>query len=144
MARSCSSGVHEVDRTALVLSIIESEMSKPYAYGRSDCFSLACRLVDGLTGSDHFKTYGSNYKTLKGAQWALRKQGHKSLVEFWTEHLTPVPPAMAQTGDLAILHFDGEKRGQQHCAICVGRFVTKINTGQKQFPLSAVIAAFRV
>ncbi|MBL4692498.1 MAG: hypothetical protein JKY92_04135 [Magnetovibrio sp.] len=133
-----------MDRTALVLSIIEDELAKPYAYGQSDCFSLACRLVDGLTGSDHFETYGSNYKTLKGAQRALRKQGHKSLVDFWTEHLTPVVPAMAQTGDLAILHFDGEKRGQEHCAICVGKFVTKTETGRALFPLSAVTAAFKV
>lgn len=123
-----------------MLAVIEEEMAKPYDYATSDCFKAACAVVDVLTGSSFRRDFGGRYRTLLGAQKALRKQGHTHLASFWAQHLPQIEPARAQFGDIAVLSFDG----QDHAAVCVGMFWCRTPLGDRQFPLSAVQAAFRV
>lgn len=129
------------NRFQVVEATLRAELAKPYAYGRSDCFMLGIAMIDALTGSDLRSIYDGCYSTLSGAQRALRRRGHKTLVTFFAAHLEPVAPATAQIGDVVVIRLsDGE-----HVGICLGvRFVTKTEHGRSSHTLGDCIAAFRV
>lgn len=129
-------------RFEIVSAVIADEMAKPYAYGTADCFVFGCRTVDALAPQhDLVKVYAGSYKTLMGAQKALRKRGHKSLVGLFSAHLEQCAPAQARVGDIGIIQLaDGE-----HVAVCVGmKFVTKTSRGRSFADLADCKAAFRV
>lgn len=136
-----------MNRFRIVEATLTAELSKPYAYGdpeQSDCFMMGCALVDALEGKQTAAKYVGAYKTLAGAQKALRKRGFTSLVDFWAAELDrpAIAPAEAQFGDLAILRLDD---GAEHVAVCLGlRFVTKTAAGRQDHTLDTVIAAFRI
>lgn len=128
-------------RFEIVAPVIEAELAKPYQYGIADCFFFGCRIADAFDPSrEMVKTYSGSYRTLMGAQKALRKRGHESLVDLFALHLTRCAAGEAQTGDIVILELaDGE-----HVGVCVGaRFITKTERGRSDHDLSAVKAAFR-
>jgi hypothetical protein len=105
---------------------------------------MGCALVDALEGRQLVKTYAGAYKTLAGAQKALRKRGFTSLVDFWTAELgrPPVGAAEAKIGDLVILKLSD---GAEHVGVCVGtRFRTKTPVGRQDYGLSEVVAAFHL
>lgn len=86
--------------------------------------------------------YWRSYKTLAGAQRALRKRGHKSLKSFFAEHLETVPPASAQVGDIVVILIDNG----EHVGVCLGasgRFVTKTADGPSYHRVGECLAAFR-
>lgn len=121
--------------------VVTEEMAKPYQYGVADCFFFGCRVADAFDPSrEMVKTYSGSYRTLMGAQKALRKRGHKSLAELFRKHLTPCAPAQAGLGDIVILQLaDGE-----HVGACAGtHYITKTERGRSNHNLSAVKAAFR-
>ena len=136
-----------MNRFRVVEATLERELAKPYAYGnpeQSDCFMMGCALVDAIEGRQLVKTYAGSYKTLAGAQKALRKRKFASLVDFFTKELgrPPVGAAEALTGDLVILKLAD---GAEHVGVCVGRrFVTKTPTGRQDHDLGEVIAAFHL
>ena len=128
-------------RFEIAQPVIEAELAKPYAYGVADCFFFGCQVADAF---DPFRqmvrAYSGSYKTLMGAQKALRKRGHKSLSDLFAAHLRPCAASEAQFGDIAILKLaDGD-----HVGVCVGaKFITKTERGRSLHDLSAVKAAFR-
>ncbi len=134
-------------RFEIVSRVMADELEKPYAFGVADCFMLGCRMIDALTGSDHCGAYGGSYDTLAGAQKALRKQGCKSLSQFFLKRigLETVTPAFCQIGDIAILELDHNGRMAEHVAVFNGRtFTTKTETGSASYGFDAVKAAFKV
>jgi hypothetical protein len=136
-----------MNRFRIVEATLARELANPYVYGdpkQSDCFMMGCALVDALEGTQLAKKYAGAYKTLPGAQRALRKRGFKSLIDFWTVELgrPPVGAAEAHFGDLVILRLAD---GAEHVGICVGtRFTTKTETGRQDHGLSDVVAAFHI
>jgi hypothetical protein len=127
-------------RFEIVAATLSAEMAKPYEYGIADCFFLGIAMIDALAGSEHRKTYSKDYRTILGAQKALRKRGHKSLVTFFETIAQPCAPAAARLGDIVILQLGSH----EHVGICLGsRFVTKTDQGQSYHSLSDCIAAFR-
>lgn len=136
-----------MSRFEIVCETMADELGKPYEYGVADCFMLGCRMVDALTGSDLCGAYGGSYVTLAGAQKALRKEGCKSLADFFSGKigLEPVAPAFARIGDLAILELDHKGRKAEHVAIFNGRtFTTKTDSGSSSHGFDAVKACFKV
>ena len=135
-----------MSRFDIVSRVMADELGKPYEYGVADCFMLGCRMIDALTGSAHSKTYGGSYDTLAGAQKALRKQGCKSLSQFFLKlGLETVTPAFCRIGDLAVLEIDHNGRMAEHVAIFNGRtFTTKTETGSASHGFDAVKVAFKV
>lgn len=126
----------------MVDETLRAELAKLYAYGSADCFLLGCQMADALDmGRGLVSTYGGSYKTLMGAQRALRKRGCKSLVDLFARHMTPCAPAQAALGDLVIL----DVGGAEHVGVCLSstRFVTKTEAGPAYFGLGSVKAAFR-
>lgn len=133
-----------MNRFRIVEATLNAELAKPYAYGTADCFMLGCAMIDALTRRETAKKYGGAYKTLVGAQKALRKRKHKSLVTFFAAELEsdPVGAAEARMGDLVILRLAD---GAEHVGICVGhRFVTKTPDGRQDHSMSEVVAAFHI
>lgn len=131
-----------MNRFRVVEATLNAELSIPYAYCSADCFHLGCSMIDALTGSRLVAKYAGCYRTLPGAQRALRRRGHKSLVTLLAKHLPQIPPAEARIGDVVVLLLAD---GAEHCGICLGgRFVTKTETGRSDHLLSDCIAAFRV
>ncbi|WP_246666017.1 hypothetical protein [Aquamicrobium sp. LC103] len=129
-------------RFEIVAVVVEKEMAKAYRYGTADCFFFGCRVADALDKRLKLtSTYRGSYKTLLGAQRALRRRGFKSLVDLFATHLEPCAPAAARMGDVVILQLDNA----EHVGICNGaRFVTKTERGRSFHDLSAVKAAFHV
>lgn len=131
------------NRFEVVSAVIASEMAKPYSHDpHADCFFFGCRMVDALDPSQALEAeYTGSYKTLAGAQRALRRRGHKSLVDLFAAHLEACAPAQARVGDLGIIQLpDGE-----HVGVCVGmKFITKTPRGREFFDIAACKAAFRV
>lgn len=128
-------------RFEIAQPVIEAELAKPYQYGVADCFFFGCRVADAFDPSRKMvETYSGSYRTLMGAQKALRKRGYKSLAHLFAEHLRLCAASEAQFGDIAILQLaDGE-----HVGLCVGAsFITKTERGRSLHDLSAVKAAFR-
>lgn len=129
------------NRFRTVERVVNEEMAKSYAYGSADCFFFGIAMVDALTGSDLRKQYAGSYKTLMGAQKALRKRGFKRLADLFGTHLEPCAPTAAQLGDIVILDLgDGD-----HVGVCTGQdaFTTKTETGRQTYRLDKVRAAFR-
>ncbi|SPL63579.1 DUF6950 family protein [Ochrobactrum soli] len=131
-------------RYEILRPVLQEELEKPYIYGLADCFMLGCQVADAFDASrDLVGRYGGTYTTLAGAQKALRRHGHKSLVTFFETHLTPIGPASAQVGDIVVIVIDGG----EHVGVCLGasgRFVTKTADGPTYHRVSDCIAAFRV
>lgn len=127
-------------RFQIVDGTVKAELAKPYVFGDSDCFMLGIAIADALGGTDLRSRYQGSYSSLLGAQRALRKRGHKSLVTFFAGHLEMCPPAMAQFGDIVVLGLlDGE-----HVGVCLGtRFLTKTARGRETYALADCRAAFR-
>lgn len=133
-----------MNRYRIVEQTLNAELEKPYSFGIADCFMMGCAMVDALSGREMANKYQGSYKTLAGAQRALRKRKHKSLATFFAAELEQDPKgaAEAQLGDLVILRLSD---GAEHVAICVGsRFATKTPRGREDHGLSEVIAAFSI
>ncbi|AEH79108.1 hypothetical protein I7G86_10170 [Sinorhizobium meliloti] len=133
-----------MNRFRIVEATLARELAQPYAYGTADCFMLGCAFIDALTGWPFADKYRGAYRTLAGAQRALRRRGHKSLVSFFAAELGQEPKggAEARLGDLVILRLVD---GAEHVGICLGaRFVTKTERGRSDHALADVIAAFHL
>ena len=131
-----------MNRFRIVEATLARELAKPYAYGSADCFMLGCAFVDALTGPALADKYRGAYRTLAGAQRALRRRGHTSPVSFFAAELGQQPQggAEARLGDLVILSLAD---GAEHVGVCLGaRFVTKTERGRSDHGLADVIAAF--
>lgn len=133
-----------MNRFRIVEATLNAELAKPYAYGTADCFFMGCAMIDALTGAETAKKYIGSYKTLAGAQKALRRRKHKSLVTFFAAELEQEPKGAAEArfGDLVVLRLAD---GAEHVGICIGvRFVTKTPDGRQDYGLWEVIAAFHI
>lgn len=133
-----------MNRFRIVEAALRREWAKPYLPGISDCLFMGFAVTDDLTGSALAAKYATAYRTLAGAQRALRRRGFTNLTEAWSVELSqaPQPGAVARFGDVAIVRNAG---GVEHVAICVGvRFASKIESGRRDFALSDVISAFHI
>ncbi|EJN04226.1 hypothetical protein [Phyllobacterium sp. YR531] len=127
-------------RFEIVEATLTAELAKPYAFGIADCFFLGIAMLDALSGSDNRKKFAKAYRTMAGAQRALRRRGHTSLVPLFETLTERCAPAEARLGDIVILQLGPH----EHVGICLGsRFITKIEIGQSYHNLTDCIAAFR-
>ncbi|OOG61994.1 hypothetical protein B0E45_31810 [Sinorhizobium sp. A49] len=133
-----------MNRFRIVEATLSRELSNPYAYGDADCFHLGCAMSDALHGTSLVDKFRGAYRTLPGAQRALRRRGFSSLVDFFAAELEQQPAggASARFGDLVILRLAD---GAEHVGICLGiRFITKTENGRSDHGLSYVLAAFHL
>jgi hypothetical protein len=129
-----------MNRFEIVEATLNAELAKPYQYGIADCFFLGIAMIDALSGSDNRKKFAKAYRTLPGAQRALRRRGHTSLVTLFETIVEPCAPAEARLGDIVVLQLGPH----EHVGICLGsKFLTKTDKGKSYHVISDCIAAFR-
>ena len=136
-----------MSRFETVQATLQAEIAKPYAYGSADCFFTGLAMIDALNGTDHVSDYRGRYKTLAGAQKALRADGHKSLVSFMEALLgIRIAPLQASIGDIGViaLPVEGKKRLAEHVGIHDGRgWWVKTEDGVRKFDSAQATAAYR-
>lgn len=122
--------------------VIEDARNRPYELGVHDCFRLACRVVEALTGIDRWPEFGG-YKTEREALSALAAYGRSFFLagdRFFNGDR--MPAAMARRGDVMGYQDDV---GKWHLGICLGRFVAVLWAGGLAFvALQACDCCWRV
>ena len=123
-------------------SVISAQRTKTYELGKEDCFRLACRVVECLTGIDRWPEF-AGYKTRDEAIRAIAKHG-SSFEEAgdWFFSAERVSTGLARRGDIVAMQTqDGEK----HLAVCLGsRCAGYGPDGLMFFPTSLGLCAWRV
>lgn len=87
---------------------IDDIMHTPFAWGAHDCGpGLAGRVVLAMTDVDLSAHYAGDYHDAASAARHLRRLGFASLGQLVASMLPPIPPSMAQLGDIAAIAVDG-------------------------------------
>lgn len=104
--------------------VIEDARHRHYKLGEHDCFRLACRVVEALTGIDRWPEF-AGYTTKRQALQALAYYGHSFVAAgdrfFGVEHQ---PIRMARRGD--VMGYC-DLMGEWHLGICIGRNVALLD-----------------
>lgn len=85
---------------------LDSMKSRRFKPGTHDCGLFVAGWVKALTGKDYGKPYRGQYKSIQEGKTALQDEGFPTHVEYVASILSETPPAMAQTGDIAIVEGD--------------------------------------
>lgn len=97
---------------------LEAVRARPYRIGESDCFRLACAVLEALTGTQRWPEFAGRYRTKGQARRLLWQHGGSFDAAFsWFFGADPVPGAQARRGD--VVKFVDE-RGEAHLGVCVG------------------------
>lgn len=121
---------------------IEAARHKPYVLGEHDCFRLACRVVEALTGADRWPEF-AGYTSKREAMALLARHGRSFEAAFdWFFGAPSVNVRLARRGDLCCVETaDGEK----HLGVCVGADVALLAPEGLIFtPLLTCLCAWRV
>jgi hypothetical protein len=121
---------------------IEAARHKPYALGEHDCFRLACRVVEALTGVDRWPEF-AGYTTRREAMRKLAQRGSSfEAAGDWFFGAPAVNTRFARRGDICCVEtVDGEK----HLGVCVGAEVALLAEGGLiHTPLLTCLCAWRV
>lgn len=116
------------DRLAELMAAARLE---PYRLGQHDCFRLACRTVEALTGHDLYAPWAGSY--------ASKREALKRIAEFAGDFTAaaskffgsePVHMNLGRRGDIA--EFVGED-GEQHLGIVLGMDVALLGPDGLEF-----------
>lgn len=102
------------DRATITARILREARSRPYVPGFNDCFFLGLRQIDWIQGTEHEAAHKGAYTTIKGANRALRRRGHTTLVTYFAGLVEPISWGAARIGDLAIVEVDGAEHVGLH------------------------------
>lgn len=129
-------------RVVVVADVAGKAMLQPYDPGDQDCFFLLLDVIDAVRGTNYRARFAGRYTTLAGAQRALRKEGHSSLVGLLEDLLqAPMPAGLAEIGDGAVCEIDG----LEHAAFWNGSgWSSRTADGPRIFTHADVKAAFKV
>ena len=111
-----------------------------FAWGVSDCLTLAVDALEAVTGSREPLEQYLRYSTETGAARVIRSSGYTSVEDGFAVHFEDVPPALAQRGDLGVIERDGETAAGVFTGI---GFAVRGKTGLLYEPITAVKRAFR-
>jgi len=124
----------------LVLAI-EDARERPYQLGQHDCFRLACRVIEALTGVDRWPEF-RGYATKREALALLARHG-ATFEDAFDWMLGPrVGVPAARRGDLVCVQTDD---GEKHLGVVMGREAAFLApAGVIWVPVSACLCAWRV
>jgi len=95
-------------------AVIEAARAQPYVLGEHDCFRLACRVIEALTGVDRWPQF-AGYKTKRGALAKLARYGSSfEAAGDWFFGAPSVSVKQGRRGDIACLIDDA---GEKHLAV---------------------------
>lgn len=97
--------------------VIQDALRRPYVLGEHDCFRLACRVVEALTGVDRWPAF-AGYQTERQALLAIAAYGGTFVAAgdkfFETDH---VGVRLARRGDIVAYR---DERDKYHLGVCLG------------------------
>jgi hypothetical protein len=115
-----------------LFAVIKAAREEPYALGRHDCFRLACRVVEALTGADVWTPWAGSYGS--------RREALKRIAEFHAGGFTaaaskffgsePRPMTFARRGDICEYADDA---GEQHLGVVTGVMVALLGPEGLEF-----------
>lgn len=114
-----------------------------FAWGRSDCFTLAMDVVEALTGADPWSHERGRYASAKGAAKRLARVGYSDLGGLFADLGEQIHPSRARRGDLGLVRALDRSRA---AVVCdghgwVGR---RAGDGLVRLPRAAAAAAYRI
>lgn len=90
-------------------AVIEKHRALPSKYGISDCWLIANDAVEAVIGVRMFP--GVTYTSEMGAAKELRSRGFKTVADAFEEIFEPIPPSLAQRGDIGVVESGGQLCG---------------------------------
>lgn len=122
-------------------AVLADARARPYVLGEHDCFRVACRVVEALTGVDRWPEF-SGYTTKAEALAKIARHGRsfeRAGDWFFGERIAL---GYARRGDIAAVQSpDGEK----HLGVVMGKQVYLMyELGLTPAPLAAAHCAWRV
>jgi len=123
-------------------AVIEAARATPYVLGTHDCFRLACRVIEALTGVDRWPDF-AGYATKREALTMIARHGSTfERAGDWFFQWGRVDLRQARRGDIVALQTpDGEK----HLGICLGRLAAYLSpSGLLFLPTKSGSCAWRV
>jgi len=127
---------------ARLAALIEDARNRPYELGAHDCFRMACRVIEALTGVDRWPEF-AGYRTRRQTLALLAAHGASfEAAGDWFFGGARIDWKQARRGDVAaVATADGEK----HFAVCVGsRMACLAPDGLLFLPMSAALCAWKV
>ena len=105
------------------IEFAQKELNTPFAWGTNDCNTLVLKYLDEVWGKDVLHMIYGKYKTKIGAVKFNKKQKY-SFTDGIVEELgaTRLPPKLARTGDILIVHDEAFEMGH----ICMGTNVLSV------------------
>lgn len=123
-------------------TLIQSARCAPYVLGEHDCFRLACRVIESLTGVDRwpqFAGYGSRREALAAI---ARHGGSFEAAAGWFFGGAAVAATHARRGDICMVV---DAAGQKHLGVCLGvRTACMMEHGLMYVRTAACPCAWRV
>lgn len=95
-----------MSRQRKLIDYVAQVRAKRFRPGEHDCAIFVNGWVRMVTGEDHSRGLIGTYKTLEAGRAALRVQGLADHIALAASVLDEIPPAMARTGDLAVVNGD--------------------------------------
>lgn len=123
-------------------ALIQASRQRAYTLGEHDCFRLACRVVEALTGVDRWPEF-AGYRTRRQAMVKLARHGRSfEAAGDWFFGAPSVDTRWARRGDIcAIQTVDGEK----HLGVCLGAEVAMLAPeGLIYTPVQTCLCCWRV
>lgn len=122
---------------------IEWARARPYVLGQHDCFRVACRVLEALTGVDRWPEWAGRYSTKDEALALLAQHGSSFNAAFdWFFGVAHENPRLARRGDIVKCV---DETGEAHLGVCVGPEVAVLRESGLAFaPLAAAHCCWRV
>lgn len=122
--------------------LVAAARDEPYVLGSHDCFRLACRVVEALTGVDRWPEF-AGYSTRREALAKLAAHGSTfEAAAAWFFGGPARPIAEARRGDIVMIV---DVSGQKHLGVCLGqRSVGLLSGGIISGPTLALPCCWRV
>lgn len=135
--------VRHADWPQRLATYLQTRANTPFAWSQNDCCSFAGDAVLLMTGCDPMRSLRGRYTTERGALRLIKAAGGLQPLVCRYLGMPMEIPAMASRGDVVLLP-NAAGHGPA-LGLCVGaEAVAAGPTGAALFPMSAVIAAWKV
>lgn len=133
------------DWTHRLDALCRERLDMPFAWGTNDCAAFAADAVAAQHGRDTLEAARVPRATSRAARQALGRSGGAQAV-MARAGLPEVPPALAQRGDLVLLHQPAHgRRRRLLLGVCMGEWaVAPACHGLATVSMQRALAAWRV
>jgi hypothetical protein len=136
-------------------AVIEDARGREYVLGEHDCFRVACRVIEALTGIDRwpeFKGYKTRSEALRNIATRGKNFKHAGDWFFGVEGMSPL---LARRGDIVAITTDEPMRNtegfivssykEHHLGVVMGKnCVCLAERGWIELPVKSALCAWRV